>query len=96
MGEHDDIIENLGKFYDRQIDRIAQQLRDLADKVETRRVTDPIGMRGYGYQATQVIHDIQWGVANLPLDTLLSAAHDVHHYVTLDSAARGAEVPRQE
>lgn len=66
------------RFYVRQVERVAQRLRDMADEVE--RATEPRatpyidGSPRYGVMAEQVIHTIVWGVANCSLDGVIHAA----------------------
>lgn len=76
---------NLDRFYHREVDQVAARLRSLAEEVEKRghRVYDnpSDGEPDYLSAATEVVHKVQWGIANLPLDTLLSGATEVDRYV---------------
>lgn len=85
VSEQTDIAKHLARFYSRQVARIAAQLRDMADEVERRGncVYDSSqdSKPDYVNAAGQVVHKVQWGVANLPLDTLLIAAADVDREV---------------
>jgi hypothetical protein len=71
----------------RQAARVVKQLRALADRVE-QEVDQEIARVGtikpdrssFGWMASRVVHEIQWGVANLPLGQLITdaAAADVY------------------
>lgn len=76
------------QHYDESLAKLASHIRDLADEVEREgraRTTsvDDDGKPDYLWAARQVIHSLHWGVANLRMDGLLSAAADAH------SAVRG-------
>jgi hypothetical protein len=71
----------------RQAARVVKQLRDLADRVEQEVVQQVKSAKAgssewssYGWVASRVVHEVQWGVANLPLSQLVSdaAAADVY------------------
>ena len=63
--------------YEGHVDRIARDLRYLADRVErTGHNARPERSNTYSTAACDVLHEITWGVANLNLDNLLNAALD--------------------
>jgi hypothetical protein len=63
--------------YEGHVNRIAEGLRSLADRVErTGHSPRPGRSNTYSTAACDVLHDVTWGVANLNLDNLLNAALD--------------------
>lgn len=67
-------LDQAQAFYNRQCDRIADKLRDLADTVE--RAKDPRSA-SWVDAATYVISDVHNTLPNLPVDVLVQAARDV-------------------
>ena len=68
------------------VSRVAQQLRNIADEVEREGKVRPgtfdnDGQDDFNWSAQQVTHTLMWGMANLNLDGLLSAANDAHNAV---------------
>jgi hypothetical protein len=79
MSERDDQYESYSRErFAKQLEAVAAKLRDLADevaRVQTYRsgiARPPVLVVG------DVVHAIQWGFANLPLDALASSASDIH------------------
>ncbi len=65
---------------------IAKRLRDIADEVERESAVregtfDNDGKPDFMWSAQQIVHTVMWGVANLSLDGLVSAARDAHNAV---------------
>lgn len=62
--------------YHDHVDRVARRLHELADEVQREGDrTDPkIDVPGFGWAASQVIHAVSWGLANLNRDALVLAA----------------------
>lgn len=65
-----------------RMEKISARLRDMADAVDRHaadidRVPTP-GRASYGSVVASVQHEVLWGVANLSLDGLTSAAADAH------------------
>lgn len=74
--------------YDEKLAQTARGLRELADEIEREGKARPAsinndGKADYLWAAEQVIHSLHWGLVNLNVETLLSAAADAH------SAVRG-------
>lgn len=70
--------------YHAQVTATADRLRALAEQVEqqSRATAGPTGgpdaRANYLAASTRVLHAVVWGVANLGLDTLATAAAEVH------------------
>lgn len=64
----------------RSVATVAQQLRDLARRVEIEagaRADDAKrGTDSYGSVAGSVVHEVQWGVSNMNFDALIRYASD--------------------
>jgi len=64
---------------DKGVQGIAERLRAVADEVARVQTYNRAGIaRPPALVVGDVIHVIQWGVANLPLQTLASTAADIH------------------
>lgn len=78
--------------FDGQVTSIATRLRRMADEIEregqpTRNFTNGSDRRpDYVQAASEVIHTVTWGVANLSLDGLVTTAADVHLARDLEAA----------
>lgn len=85
--EHlDRLYVNTVRRFDDRVDEIASRLRRLADEVEREASSNNrVGMPSYGWKASQIIHSITWGVANMNLSALVAVAAEV------DAAGRGIE-----
>ena len=79
MSDRDDQFEHYSRErFDKQVATIAAKLHDLADEV-ARIETYRTGIaRPPAIVAADVVHAIQWGIANLPLESLLSTANDIY------------------
>lgn len=66
--------------YETHTARIANALRDLAERVEREGKVRPTDYDGnespHVYRAANVVHELAWGFANLNADVLLNAALD--------------------
>jgi hypothetical protein len=66
--------------YERTLANIAGNLRELADRVERDGRLRPVRVaegRDASWSASQVVHAVQWGMANLPLQLLIQSASDI-------------------
>lgn len=72
-----------------RIDAIAQSLRDMATDIERRHVDldapSTLTLAPYTRAASNVIHTVSWGVANLGLGNLARDAGEADAYRTLAS-----------
>jgi len=62
---------------------IAGQLREMADRIERMEPTNGMGRHAYPIYAGvayEVIHKINWGLANLHLDSLSKKASEIDVY----------------
>lgn len=69
------------EFLIRDIGRIAQDLRDLADRIEhyknhVPKIGTGPGWTSYGQIAYDVVHDVTWGFANVHVDRVIRHATD--------------------
>jgi len=76
LGEHDRVEAGLTAFYERQVDRIAEDLRRLAISIERRRQP----LRSYVDEASWAVQDVMNAIPNLPFEALICAARDVDVY----------------
>lgn len=73
------MYENAVRRFDGRVDEIASRLRRLADEVEREGYSsnNRVGMPSYGWKASQIVHAITWGVANMNLSGLVAVASEV-------------------
>jgi len=68
------------KFMREGVARRVRRLRDLADRIERDGengiVRAEAGKGTYGTVASNLLHEVTWGVANLNIETLLATATD--------------------
>ncbi len=63
--------------------RIAAQLRSLADRVERQKPAMSVrSAHPYASLASDIIHEVTWGVANLNLSSLTEAAADAEWFMS--------------
>ena len=77
----DTVERNIREHYDSVREQIAERLISLAGRI--RREDDDV-MRS----AMNVLHELQWGFANLPTDSMLRAAVEFDRFVH-DRIAQG-------
>lgn len=79
MSARDDQFEHYSRErFDRQVREVAARLRSLADEVDRIETYRSGIARPPALVVGDVVHAIQWGVANLPLQALASTANDIH------------------
>lgn len=79
MSDGDEQYERYSRErFDRQVKEVAKRLRDLADEVDRVQTYRSNMARPTALVVGDVIHAIQWGVANLPLQSLASTANDIN------------------
>jgi hypothetical protein len=84
-----EVVGNLATHYARQLKRISEKLRHLADQIEREGAPqdDAAFVRPldrdltFVRSAARVEHTLRWGFANLPVDSLLASALEVDHYI---------------
>ncbi len=91
------MFESTERRYQQKLDSIVHDLRSMADAIEREKVWDKPGISGvprFANHATQVQHEVLWGLANLGLDNLTTnaAEADLHEAwaVTAEADPEGA------
>lgn len=75
--------------YDEGVQKIADDLRQLADDIERRKGPDKTHVNG----AREILHRVTWGVSGLCMERLFQVAEDADRAVLTELAKTFQELP---